>query len=275
MFRSDHFTTEPPDQESLEEWVSLTYAASHTRRIELGSLVSPVTFRHPSMLARMAAAIDDLSGGRLVLGMGAGWNEREHRQFGIPFYDRNTRFEMLVDALEITTRLFHADDPVSYTGKHFSLDQAPMLPRPHRPGGPPILIGGNGLNRTLGLAAKYANEWNGVFISPGDYRGRTTRLSELLQEAGRDPASVKRSLMTEVIFANSDSALHAKIGTRSGLSADQPERIIGTASRVVDKIGAYVEAGVERFMLQWLDLDDLEGIEQLANAVLPHFHTTQ
>ncbi len=272
VFRSDHFTTDAPDQESLEEWVSLTYAASHTRRIEFGSLVSPITFRHPSILARMAAAIDDLSGGRLILGMGAGWNEREHRQFGVPFYDKNTRFEMFVDGLEITSRLLHSDDPVQYIGKHFSLDGALLLPRPQRPGGPPILIGGNGLQRTLSLAAKYADEWNGVFLSPDEYRTRNTRLTELLEQSGRDPDTVKRSLMTQVVFAENDQAWQAKIAADAGL-ADAQAMIVGTPSQIVDKIGAYIEAGVERFMLQWLALDDLDGIEKLAQAVLPHFHT--
>src|SRR5215207_11494208 len=155
VFRSDHYTIGPPDEESLEAWISLTYAASHTERIEMGTLVSPVTFRHPTMTARMAAQVDDLSGGRLVYGMGAGWHEREHKQFGIPFYDRATRFEMLVDALEITTRLFASDEPVSYQGKHFSLEEAILLPRPQRPGGPSILIGGNGPTKTLPLAAQF------------------------------------------------------------------------------------------------------------------------
>lgn len=257
MFRSDHFTISPPYIESLETWVSLTYAASHTQRIEFGPLVSPVTFRHPSVLVRMAAAVDDLSGGRLVLGMGAGWNEREHKQFGIPFYDKQTRLAMLENALEVTTRLLNSDTPVSYQGKHFSLDDAILLPRPQRPGGPPILIGGNGPKVTLPLVAQFADEWNGVFISPDDYRWRNQRLTELLEEQGRDPSSVKRSLMTEVIIGGDERPA---------------DRIYGSPSEIVDKIGQYVDAGVQRFMLQWLDLDDMDGIETLARDVLPHFH---
>lgn len=269
VFRSDHFTINPPDQASLEAWVSLTYAASHTRRIEFGTLVSPVTFRHPAMTVRMAAAVDDLSGGRLVLGLGAGWNEREHRQFGIPFYDVPTRHEMFAEGLEITTRLLHQDTPVTYRGKHFSLEEAVLLPRPQHAGGPPILIGGNGLKMTLPLVAKYADEWNGVFIEAGRFKERHVRLDELLQQAGRDPASVKRSLMTQVIFAEDEPALKAKLANRP---KPGPESIIGTRSAVIDQIGTFVEAGVERFMLQWLDLDDLEGVEKLAHAILPHFH---
>lgn len=271
LFRSDHFTIAPPYEESLETWVSLTYAASHTKRIEFGTLVCPTTFRHPSMTVRMAAAVDDLSNGRLVLGLGAGWNEHEHTQFGIPFYDVPTRFDMLVDALEISTHLLQQEQPVIYHGKHFSLDGAVLLPRPQRAGGPPILIGGNGLTKTLPLAAKYANEWNGVFISPADYKERNARLNELLEQDERDLKHVKRSLMTQIVFAADDAAWKSKLAEHPDLAEDQ-RRIVGTASQVVDKIGAYVDAGVERFMLQWLDLDDLKSIELIARDVLPHFH---
>src|SRR5690606_23048701 len=132
VFPSGHCTLDPPDMESLETWIALTYAATQARRIEFGPLVSPVTFRQPILTARMAAQVDDLSGGRLVLGLGAGWHEREHRQFGIPFYDRRTRFEMFEDALEITTRLYKSEEPVTYQGRHFSLEEAVLLPRPQR-----------------------------------------------------------------------------------------------------------------------------------------------
>ena len=145
VFRSDHYTIGPPDMDSLETWVSLTLAATETKRIEFGTLVCPTTFRHPALTARMAAQVDDLSGGRLVLGLGAGWHEREHKQFGIPFYDKATRYAMLEDALEVTTRLFKSETPVSYAGAHYPLDEAILLPRPQRAGGPPILIGGNGM----------------------------------------------------------------------------------------------------------------------------------
>ena len=271
VFRSDHFTIARPYQESLEAWVSLTYAASHTQRIEFGTLVSPITFRHPSLLVRMAAAVDDLSSGRLVLGLGAGWNEHEHHQFGIPFYDKPTRHKMFAEGLEITTRLLHSDAPVTYTGKHFSLDNAVLLPRPLRPGGPPILIGGNGVKWTLPLAAKYADEWNGVFISPDAFKERHVRLNELLQQSGRDPKRLKRSLMTEVVFGIDDAAVKAKLG---GRDANDPARIIGTPSKIVDQIGAYIDVGVERVLLQWLALDDLDGIEKLAQTVLQHFHNS-
>jgi len=274
VFRSDHFTIGPPDEESLETWVSLTYAASHTKRIEFGTCVSPVTFRNPALLTRMAASVDDLSGGRCVLGIGAGWHEREHRQFGVPFYDKATRHEMLEDALEVTTKLLKSDTPVSYNGKHFSLDEAILLPRPQRPGGPRVLIGGNGPKKTLPLVARFADEWNAVGIAASEVKQREALLDNLLTEQGRKPGDVKRSLMTRILYGKTDAAVQAKLAKEPGkpqTDAD-PIRFVGTGSQIVDQIGKFVDAGVERFLLQWLELDDLDDIESLAKEVLPHFH---
>lgn len=278
VFRSDHFTnSQGPDLDSLELWVSLTYAASHTQRIEFGPLVAPVTFRHPAMTARMAAAVDDLSGGRLVLGLGAGWQEREHRKFGVPFYDFPTRYAMLTDALELTARLFMSDGPVHYDGEHFSLDSAILLPRPARPGGPPILIGGNGPKRTLPLVAKYADEWNAVFIKPEVYHERAQALDALLDAYGREPRDIKRSLMTLCVYRQTEADLQAYLNARN-TTLDQllaNGYIVGTSAMLIDQIGAWAQRGVERFMLQWLDLDDIVGLEALARDVLPHFHNAQ
>lgn len=277
VFRSDHFTNpQPPHQDSLELWVSLTYAASHTQRIEFGPLVAPTTFRHPSMTARMAAAVDDLSGGRLVLGLGAGWQVEEHQRFGVPFYDFPTRFDMLTEALELTRLLFDSDTPVEYAGQHFPLTDAVLLPRPARKGGPPILIGGRGPKRTLPLVAQHAHEWNTPVLPIPEYRERAALLDTLLAERGRAPGEVRRSLMVTTVFARSDAELdallppHWKAHTLDELAARG--LIVGTASRVIDQLSAWTEAGVERFMLQWLDLDALDRVEALARDVLPHFH---
>jgi F420-dependent oxidoreductase-like protein len=278
LFRSDHYTNgSPPDKDSLELWTSLTYAAVSTHRIEFGPLVAPVTFRHPALTVRMAAAVDDLSGGRLVLGLGAGWNEYEHKKFGIPFYDVSTRFDMFTEALELTGRLLLSDGPVSYQGKHFTLDDAQLLPHPKRPGGSPILIGGKGPKRTMPLVAKYADEWNGVFIPMDVYKERSALLDDLLRQNGREPGDVKRSLMTQVVFGKDDTALQNKLAIRGGTPAEELINhglIVGTASSITDQIGKWVEAGVERFMLQWIDQEDIEGLELIARDVLPHFHGT-
>jgi len=275
VFRSDHYTIGPPDLDSLELWVSLTYAASHTSRIEFGSLVTPVTFRHPPLTARMAAAVDDLSNGRLVLGMGAGWHEREHRQFGVPLYDVPTRFEMFEEALQITLSLLRSDTPVSFEGKHFSLEEAILLPRPQRPGGPPILIGGNGPKRTLPLVARYASEWNADAILLDELKEKMALLDELIEQNGRQPADVKRSLVYKLLCGKDEADLQARLEER-GATADElraKNTFVGTTAMLVDDLGRYADVGVERFMLQWLDLDDIDGLEMIASEVLPHFHT--
>ncbi len=273
VFRSDHFTdASGPYQESLECWVSLTHAASYTRRIEFGSMVSPITFRHPALLARMAAAVDDLSGGRLILGLGAGWQEREHHNFGIPFHDFPTRYAMFEEGLEVTTRLLRSDTPVSFQGKHFSLDDAILLPRPKRP--TPLLIGGNGPTKTLPLAARYANEWNGVYVTPEKYRELNTLLDQLCTQNNRNPHDITRSVMTRVDYFVDDAERDAHLA-KQNVTLDSFRRegqsIAGTTAQVIEQIRAYADAGCQRIMLQWLDLDDLPRLEAMASAILPAF----
>lgn len=272
VFRSDHFANASgPEKDSLELFTSLTYAATHTKNIEFGSMVAPVTFRQPAMTARIAAQIDDLSGGRMTLGLGAGWNEYEHQMFGLPFYDVPTRYAMFTDALEITKRLLESRQPVTYHGQHFSLENAILLPRPQRK--TPVLIGGNGPKKTLPLAARYADEWNGVYLNISAYRERIDRLDALLEKRGRAAHSVKRSLMTRVLIGPDAAGLKALL--RDGETPDslfQRGVIAGTPAQVIDQIGRFTVAGVQRFMLQWLDQDDITGLELLAREVLPHFH---
>src|SRR5680860_276458 len=196
LFRSDHFA--PPDgpyQDALETWVSFAWLASCTRRIAFGPLVSPASFRNPSILAWQASAIDALAGGRLRLGLGAGWQDREHYAFGFELGDLDTRFERLEDAINVIRQLTRSTEPSSYAGEHFSIRDAYLQPRSPRSDGPQIVIGGNGPRRTLPLAAKYADEWNAVFLPVDDVRDRVSRLDALLADVGRETASVKRTLM--------------------------------------------------------------------------------
>jgi F420-dependent oxidoreductase-like protein len=281
LFRSDHFTNaSPPDKESLELIVSLTYLASTSRRIHFGQLVSPLSFRHPAMLARQAAALDDLSGGRMRLGVGAGWQAREHMLFGYDLGDVPTRMARFEEGLEVITRLLRSDEPATYAGRFYQLREATLLPRPQRPGGPPITIGGNGPKRTLPLAAHYADVWNGTFLSPDDFRSRSALLDDLARAAGRQPASIRRTMMTNLIFERDTDALERRVmRTRPPELADKPldvllehihaERhaIIGTPDMVAEQIAAYAAAGVEELMLQWLDMDDIDGLRAFAEVV--------
>src|SRR5436309_10225542 len=196
MFRSDHFTNaNPPDLDSLETIVSLTYLADHTRRIHFGPLVAPFSFHNPAVLARQAAALDDLSNGRMILGVGAGWQEREHRLFGFELGDVATRMARFEEGLEVVTGLLKSDKPVTYDGRFFQLRGATLRPRPQRRGGPRILIGGNGIKRTLPLVVRYAHIWNATFLPPEEFRKRSEILDGLLMQAGRKPEDVQRTLM--------------------------------------------------------------------------------
>ncbi|MGH2405941.1 MAG: TIGR03560 family F420-dependent LLM class oxidoreductase [bacterium] len=270
LYRSDHFTNaSPPDLDSLELWTSLAWLASHTRRIAFGPLVTPVSFRHPAMTARMASAVDDLSGGRLVLGLGAGWQAREHANYGFDLLDMRGRFARLREGLEVITRLLRDDGPVSFDGSHFRLREAALLPRPKRPGGPPILIGGNGVRRTLPLAARYAEEWNAVFVPATRFAELNGRLDGLLERRGRRPTEVRRSLMTGLVFGRDDAEVQGNLRGQSEEALRERGVIIGTAAAVTDALGQLADAGVQRVMLQWLELDNLDALEALAGAVTP------
>jgi F420-dependent oxidoreductase-like protein len=274
LYRSDHYTNaRPPDKESLELWVSLTWLASHTDRIEFGPLVSPVSFRQPTMTARMAAAVDDLSGGRLTLGLGAGWQEREHTNYGWDLLDVPERFDRFEEGLEIVKRLLNSDTPVDFDGQYYQVQDAILLPRPHRPGGPPILIGGNGPKRTLPLVARYATEWNAVYVTPARFAELNGRLDNLLVEVGRKPETIRRSLMAGTLFGRDENEVERKLAARNRTAAELREigMAVGVESDFVDQLEQWQAAGVQRIMLQWLELDNIEGLEALATAVLPHF----
>ena len=269
LYRSDHFTNaEAPDKDSLECWSSLTWLASHTQRIEFGPLVSPLSFRPPALTARMAAAVDELSGGRLTLGLGAGWQAREHHLFGFDLLDLKSRFDRLEEGLEVITRLLKSDQPVSFEGRYFHLHEAILLPRPQRPGGPRILIGGNGQQRTLRLAARYADEWNATFQSPAGFVRLSARLDEYLKVEGRAPGSVRRSMMTGLRFAQTHADLERKLDGRSVEELQGRGFIIGVGEQIQPQLAALEQAGLQRIMLQWMELEDLEGLSALAKVVL-------
>jgi F420-dependent oxidoreductase-like protein len=273
LYRSDHYTNaNPPDKDSLELWISLAWLASHTRRIQFGPLVSPVSFRHPTMTARMAAAVDDLSGGRLVLGLGAGWQEREHTNYGWDLLDMDRRFARFEEGLEVITRLLHSDVPIDYSGSFYTIKEGILLPRPSRPGGPPILIGGNGQRRTLPLVARYAVEWNAVYILPDEFSRLSAELDVLVQQHGREPRQVRRSLMTGGVLGRDRAEVKRKVeartqGKRTAEDLRQHGVIVGTPAEFREQLAVLEQSGVQRVMLQWLDLDDLVGLEALAKAM--------
>jgi len=283
LFRSDHFTNaRPPDKDSLEMVVSLTYLADHSKHIHFGPLVSPISFRDPTLLVRQAAALDDLSDGRMILGLGAGWQEREHHLFGHDLGDIPTRMARFEEGLEVITRLLNSNEPVTYEGKFFQLQGALLLPRPQRPRGPEIMIGGNGPKRTLPLVVRFADIWNANFLSPVAFEERSSMLDEMLRAAGRNPSDVKRTLMLSFTFGRNMD----EVGRRLGWRLDNPNyagksleavieelskdgAIVGTPDMIVEQINAYGKVGADELVLQWMDLDDIDGLRAFATSVLP------
>jgi len=272
LFRSDHFyDAQPPEMDSLELWTSLTWVASNTKRIQFGTLVTPVSFHHPAHIARRAKDLDNLSGGRFVLGVGAGWGGgvREHEAFGFDLLDTKSRFKRWIEGLEVITQLLRSTEPVSFDGEYFKLKDAILLPHPERKGGPPILIGGNGLNKVMAIAAKYADEWNGIYRSPAEFKELSDRLGQLLIENGRKPEDVGRSQMKGLIFGRDQVELERNLAGQDPQALLDRGMIVGTPEEVVEQLGEFSEIGMGQVMLQWFNYDDLDGLEAFAATVLP------
>jgi F420-dependent oxidoreductase-like protein len=283
LYLSDHFLLPaPPDQPSLELIIALTYLADHTERVRFGPMVSPLSFRDPVLLARQAAALDDLSDGRMVLGVGTGWMEREHTMFGYDLGDVPTRFDRLEEGLEVITRLLRSNEPVDFEGQHFRLRQA-TLPGPRGPEAPPIMIGGTGPKRTLPLVARFADIWNAQAIGPAELLERSAMLDEMLQKSGRRPEDVRRTLNIPVVCGRTEAEQEARMrGVRhlslwQGLPFEDLLQVVrdwpglvGTPEEIVTQIHAFEAAGISEISLQWAAADDIEGLEILAAEVLPH-----
>lgn len=286
LYLSDHFMMpEPPDYPSLELVVALTYLADHTDHVRFGPMVSPVTIRDPVMLARQAAALDDLSDGRMVLGIGAGHMVREHVMFGYDLGDLPARFARFEEALEIITRLLRSDQPVSFHGNVYRLQDA-VLPAPRRIGGPPIMVGGSGPTRTLPLVARFADIWNAQVFDLTELMGRLGLLDSLALDAGRQPDAIQRTLTTSILCWRTAEELEARLhGARRwpplrGLSTEgilnelrSWGALVGTPEEIVTRIRDYEAAGISEIAMQWLSVDDIEGLEILATEVLPHVAT--
>lgn len=283
LYCCDHFANPtPPDYASLEVMTAMAYAASHSEGMLLGTLVAPVSWRDPVMLARQAMAIDDLSGGRFVLGVGAGWNQREHAMLGYPLGEVPERMARFTEALEVMTRLIRSDEPQTFAGQFYHLQEATLLPHPQRH--TTLMVGGSGPRRTLPLVAKYADTWNGGGMTPDEMRERNGLLDGLIVKEGRKPGDVKRTMMKAIFCGRDDAEFEARLRgpRRNSANADLPtnelldglrtrtKAIIGTPDEVASQIRAYGEAGVEEIMAQFLVVDDFDGIRILAEEVLPN-----
>ena len=279
LFRSDHYLSVSGrrDLGSLDAWTTLAGLAARTKRIRLGTLVSPVTFRHPSVLAKSVATVDHISGGRAELGIGAGWNVAEHTAYGFPFPDAGVRLEMLAEQIEIVHRQW-SDLPFEFTGKHYALDDLNALPKPLQEPHPNLIVGGGANPRSASLAARWADEYNVIYQSPAACSDRRERVAAAWQAEGRDPATLVFSLMTGCIVGANRRELENRARRVMELSdergpvgdwidARREDWVIGTVSEVVDHLGRLRDAGVERVMLQHLAHDDVDMVALIGTEV--------
>lgn len=283
LWRSDHFfsLSGPQDRDALETFISFTMVAEESSRIRFGPLVSSMTFRHPALLARMAAQIDQLSGGRFILGMGAGWNVPEHQAFGLPFPPLKERMDRLEEGVQVVQALWR-DEPATFDGVHYQLDHALCYPKPAQ--SPlPLLIGGRGERRTLRMVARYAQEWNVVGVDTAEYQRLAEVLANHCADVGRDPATIRHTQMSAPIIGRDEKELHAhfaRIVEKIPSLGERPVEemlpamaqrgwLVGSPTQIVDELGRREEAGITRTMLQHHANDDFDTIELIATEVLP------
>lgn len=268
LYRSDHLiSAQPPDEATLEVWTSLTWLATNTRRIEFGPLVSPLTFRHPVHLAQTAVSLDELSNGRFTLGLGAGWSKREHAMYGFEMFSPAERMDRFEDGLRVITALLWGPEPVTVEGRFFSVRDAVLRPRPAAAHRPPILVAGRGRQRSLPLAACFADQWNVMFVSPAELRELNGELDGLLVANGRQPGDLRRTVMQGVEVGRTQAEVEAKCQARAWAFWRAPGLFAGTAGQLRERLAEFEAAGAQRVILQWLDLDDLDGLQLLAEAV--------
>lgn len=280
LWVNDHLlpSVGPSDGANFESWTLLGAMAVATSRIRIGCLVTSNTFRHPSILAKMAATVDHLSNGRLIFGIGSGWFHREHEAYGIEFSTMRGRAERLEEALEIITALWHAGPTASFEGRHYTLVDAPFVPKPVQTPQPPILIGGIGERLTLPLVARYAQMWNVPILSPDEFARKNRVLEGYCREIGRDCSQIERSYLTPLYLDPDPEALQTvlqRIIKMRGMTEAQARRTVlaGSPDDIRAQLQAYIDIGVTHFIinLRRPGLYDREAVRVFAEQVMPAF----
>ena len=274
FFRSDHYLAieSPGPPGPTDAWITLAGLARETSRIRLGTLVTPVTFRLPGPLAITVAQVDQMSGGRVELGLGTGWFDAEHTAYGIPFPPVAERFGRLEEQLEVITGLWGTAEgkTFSFRGSYYTLTDSPALPKPAQRPRPPVLIGGGGERRTPRLAARFADEYNVPFDTVEASAAAFGRVRQACQEAGRDPGSLVYSAAQTVCCGRDEAELARRAQATGEQLADlRQSGLAGSPAEIVDKLGRFARAGAERIYLQVLDLHDLGHLELIAAEVMP------
>ncbi|WP_410815008.1 LLM class F420-dependent oxidoreductase [Micromonospora sp. 067-2] len=278
LLRADHYQSmgaEAGLPGPTDAWLTLAALARETERIRLGTLVTSATFRLPGPLAVMVAQVDQMSGGRIELGIGAGWYEREHTSYGIPFPAVAERFDRLAEQLEIITGLWRTPPGGTYTysGAHYHLVDAPALPRPVQVPGPPIIVGGRGPKRTPELAARYADEFNMPFKSVAETATAYDRVREACDrngraETGRAPLVLSAGIVVAIGRTDAEAQRRAApLHEKSALPPEDP--VVGSPAQLVQRIGEFAAIGATRVHLRLIDLADLDHLELIAAEVLP------
>jgi F420-dependent oxidoreductase-like protein len=275
FFRSDHYLVQG-DGDGLpgptEAWITLAALARETSRIRLGTLVSPATFRNPAVLALTVAQVDQMSGGRVELGLGAGWNEAEHKTHAIHFPPTARRFDMLAEQLELITGLWRTPvgERYDFSGQHYTIVDSPALPKPVQTPHPPMIVGGSGKKRTPALAAAYATEFNAAFKPVDQTAELFARVQAACAAAGRDPDSLALSVAHATTVGRNDSEVRRRLDVYGPHADDvQAHALVGVPAEVVDRLGRFAETGADRAYLQIPDLADLDHLELIAAEVLP------
>jgi F420-dependent oxidoreductase-like protein len=273
FFRSDHYlgmgTEGLPGP--TDAWLTLAALARETSTVRLGTLMTSATFRHPGPLAIQVAQVDQMSGGRVEFGLGAGWYEAEHTAYGIPFPDVHERFDILEEQLAIITGLWETaeGDHFSHIGKHYTLTDSPALPQTVQQPRPPVLVGGKGTRRTPALAAEFADEFNLPFVSLAETRGLFDRTRTACERIGRDPDELVYSNALRLCCGVDDAEVRRRAAAANrDLEGLHVNGVVGTPDQVVDQIGRFAEAGTQRIYLQTLDVVDIDHIELVASEVL-------
>jgi F420-dependent oxidoreductase-like protein len=279
FFRSDHYLAMGGDglPGPTDAWVTLAGIARETSTIRLGTMMTSATFRLPGPLAIAVAGVDQMSGGRVELGIGAGWFTQEHTAYGIPFPDTGERFDRFEEQLAVVTGLWSTPEgeTFDFPGRHYRLEQSPALPKPvqrdgHR-GGPPVIVGGVGKRRTPALAAAYADEFNLPFVDLATTEAQFARVRRACEEAQRDPAGLAWSNALVLCVGADEAELDRRAAAIGRDKAELRENgLAGTPQEVLDKVGAYAAAGAQRLYLQVLDLADLDHLRLVAAEVMPH-----
>ena len=276
FFRSDHYqrlSPGDPGPGSTDAWVTLAGIARETTRIRLGTLVTPVTFRFPGPLAIQVGQVDAMSGGRVELGLGAGWNDREHAAYAIPFPPQGVRFEMLEEQLAIITAFWDASpgERVDFAGKHYNVVESPALPKPVQRPRPPIVMGGWGTKRTPRLAARFADEYNMPFAPVSYFREGCDHVRRACEAVGRAPDSMRYTVAAVVCIGENEQDFERR-AIASGQQPDQARAnaVAGTPAEAVERIKEFEKAGAETVYLQYHTLREREHIELIAAEVMPH-----